>query len=81
MFSSGALDLALSKGLLDQPNHPRVKKFVAEVAARVHAAAEDGLGGYRSRWHYLAVPGRARAKILRAEKAGAKGGPTEWMLC
>ena len=48
MFSSGALYLALSKGLLDQPNHPRVKEFVAEVAARVHAAAEDGLGGYCS---------------------------------
>jgi len=46
----------------------------------VHAAAEDGLGGYRSRWHYLAVPGRARAKILRAEKAGAKVGPSEWQM-
>ena len=40
MFSSGALDLALSKGLLDQPNHPRVKEFEAEVAARVHAAGK-----------------------------------------
>ena len=43
MFSSGALDLALSKGLLDQPDHPRVEEFVAEVAARVHVAGTTWL--------------------------------------
>ena len=40
LFSSGAQDIAQSMGLPGQPNHPRVKEFEAEVAAKVHAAGK-----------------------------------------
>ena len=40
LYSSGAQDIAQSMGLQGQPNHPRVKEFEAEVAARVHAAGK-----------------------------------------
>ena len=40
LYSSGAQDIAQSMGLPGQPNHPRVKEFEAEVAARVHAAGK-----------------------------------------
>ena len=38
LFCSGAQDIAQSKGLQGQPNHPRVKEFEAEVTSRVDAA-------------------------------------------
>ena len=40
LFSSGAQDIAQSMGLPGQPDHPRVKEFEAQVAAKVHAAGK-----------------------------------------
>ncbi len=40
LYSSGAQDIAQSMGLPGQPDHPRVKEFEAQVAARVHAAGK-----------------------------------------
>jgi len=37
-FSSAAQDIAQFMGLQGQPNHPTVKEFEDEVAAKVHAA-------------------------------------------
>ncbi|MFQ6029570.1 MAG: HpcH/HpaI aldolase/citrate lyase family protein [Dehalococcoidia bacterium] len=40
LYASGAQDIAQSMGLQGQPNHPRVKEFEEQVAARVHAAGK-----------------------------------------
>jgi 4-hydroxy-2-oxoheptanedioate aldolase len=40
LYSSGPQDIAQSMGLPGQPDHPRVKEFEAQVAARVHDAGK-----------------------------------------
>ena len=40
LYSSGAQDIAQSMGMPGQPNHPRVKEFESQVAARVRAAGK-----------------------------------------
>jgi len=72
LFSSGPQDIAQSMGLPGQPNHPNVKEFEAEVAARVHAA------GRKMTSDVIVAAGATRLfldgarEFLRAEK-GRKG--------
>ena len=72
LYSSGAHDIAQSMGLPGQPNHPRVKEFEDQVAARVHAAGKKMSSDVMKSEQAFRLFLNAAKDSLRTQKEGLK---------